>query len=54
MTDLHQLLINRRSIRRYTPQPIDPDQVRLILEAALMAPTSKNSRAWQFIAVENP
>lgn len=54
MTDIHQLITNRRSIRRYTPQPIDPDQVRLILEAALMAPTSKNSRPWQFIAVEDP
>lgn len=53
MTDFHQLLINRRSIRRYTSQPIDADQVRLILEAALMAPTSKNSRPWQFIAVED-
>lgn len=54
MTDFHQLLVNRRSIRRYTPQSIDPDQVRLIFEAALMAPTSKNSRPWQFIAVDDP
>ena len=49
----HDLLIARRSIRRYTPEKIDPEHVRLILEAGLLAPTSKSSRAWQFIVVED-
>lgn len=53
MENLHELLVNRRSIRRYTDQPIDPDDVRLILEAGLMAPTSKNCRPWQFVVVED-
>lgn len=53
MNYLHNLLINRRSIRRYTEQPIPADDVKLILEAGLMAPTSKNARAWQFVAVED-
>ncbi len=52
--DFQQLLINRRSIRRYTSEKIDPEQVKLILEAALLAPTSKSSRAWQFVVVEDP
>lgn len=53
MESLHDLLINRRSIRRYTDQPLDPEQVKLILEAALMAPTSKSARAWEFVVVED-
>ena len=53
MENLHDLLINRRSIRKYTDEPVDPDHVRLILEAALMAPTSKNARSWQFVVVED-
>lgn len=53
MNQFHELLVNRRSIRRYTDQPIDPEDVKLILEAALMAPTSKSSRPWQFIVVED-
>ncbi|MCC8037443.1 MAG: nitroreductase family protein [Bacteroidales bacterium] len=53
MNDFHELLVNRRSIRRYTPEPIDPEHVRLILEAALMSPTSKSSRPWQFVVVED-
>ncbi len=54
MTNFHDLAIARRSIRRYTPEPVDSEQVKLILEAALLAPTSKNTRAWQFVAVDDP
>ena len=53
MENFHELLINRRSIRRYTDQPVDPEQVRLILEAALMSPSSKSVRPWQFVVVED-
>lgn len=53
MRDFHELLVNRRSIRRYTDQPLDAEQVKLILEAGLLAPTSKSSRAWQFVVVED-
>lgn len=53
MTDLHELLLSRHSIRRYTQQAIAPEDVKLILEAALLAPTSKNSRSWQFVVVED-
>lgn len=52
--DFQQLLINRRSIRRYTDKKIDPEHVKLILEAGLLSPTSKSSRAWQFVVVEEP
>lgn len=53
MENLHQLLVDRRSIRCYIDKPIDGDSVKLILEAGLLAPTSKNARAWQFVVVEN-
>lgn len=52
MHNFQKLIINRRSIRRYKETPIAPEQVKTILEAGLLAPTSKNKRAWQFIAVE--
>lgn len=51
--DFHDLLIKRRSIRRYTGESISADHVRLILEAALLSPTSKCARAWQLIVVED-
>lgn len=51
--DFHKLLLERHSIRRYTDQAIDAEHVKLILEAALLAPSSKSKRSWQFIVVED-
>lgn len=54
METLHELLLKRRSIRRYTDEPVSAEDVKLIFEAGLLAPTSKSSRSWQFVAVEDP
>ncbi len=53
MENLHNLLVCRHSIRKYTDQQVKPEDVQLILEAALLSPTSKSSRSWQFIVVED-
>lgn len=52
MDPFQQLLLRRRSTRRYTGELLTPDQTRALLESALLSPTSKNSRSWEFIAVE--
>jgi len=51
MENFHQMLLERHSIRRYTDRPIDGEDVKTILEAALLAPTSKNARSGQFVVV---
>lgn len=53
MDNLHQLLLTRHSIRRYKDQPVDADDVSKILEAALLAPTSKSARPWEFVVIED-
>ncbi len=53
METLHDLLIRRHSIRRYTDEPIDPEDVKTILEAALLAPSSKSARPWHFVVVDD-
>lgn len=53
MDKLHQLFLKRHSIRRYSDTPVEADHVRLILQAALLAPSSKSKRPWQFVVVEN-
>ncbi len=53
MENFQQLLIKRRSIRKYTPELLTSDETKLILEAALLSPTSKNRHSWDFIAVED-
>ncbi len=49
----HDLLLTRHSIRKYTDQEISAEDVKTILEAALLAPSSKSSRPWQFVVVDN-
>lgn len=53
MTDFKDLVRIRRSHRKFTEEEINPDHVQTILRAALMSPTSKSQRSWQFVVVEN-
>lgn len=53
MTEFKDLVKLRRSNRKFTAEPVDGDDLKMIMRAALMSPTSKGQRAWQFIVVEN-
>ena len=53
MESFNELMMRRRSSRKFTAEPIAPDQVQELLKAALVAPTSKNAHSWQFVAVED-
>lgn len=53
MTTFKDLAQMRRSHRKFTQQEIDSEDVRLILRAALLSPTSKSQRGWQFVVVDN-
>ena len=46
------LIKARRSTRKFTDQLLNPEQVEMILKAALMSPASKRSNPWQFVVVE--
>ncbi len=37
----------------FTDEEVSGDDVKLIMRAALMAPTSKSSRNWQFVVVDD-
>lgn len=52
MSYFQNLLIHRRSIRKFTAELLSPDEIRRIIEAGLLSPTSKNGHSWEFIAVE--
>lgn len=53
MKDFKQLIIARRSTRKFTDEPLEAGQVELILKSALMSPASKSSNPWQFVLVED-
>ncbi len=48
-----QLVAKRRSQRRFLHAEIDPEQVQMMLRAALLSPTSRNGQSWQFVVVDD-
>ncbi len=53
MENFSELIKKRRSMRKFTGEELSQEEVVALLKAALMAPTSKRSNSWQFIAVDD-
>ena len=43
---------NRRSIRRYTNQPLTEEAIYELLEAGMCAPSAGNEKPWHFVVIE--
>ena len=48
---LDHIIFNRRSIRRYTEQPVSKEVLERILNAAIWAPSAHNRQPWRFAVV---
>ncbi|MCX6257249.1 MAG: nitroreductase family protein [Bacteroidia bacterium] len=46
-------VFSRRSIRKYTDQPLTDEQIRLILDAGMCAPSAGNQQPWHFVVVKD-
>ncbi|MFZ5775310.1 MAG: nitroreductase family protein [Thermodesulfobacteriota bacterium] len=44
---------NRRSIRDFSPQPVEENLVREIIQAAIWAPSGLNNQPWRFVVVRD-
>jgi nitroreductase len=51
--ELFEAIKNRRSIRRYKPDPVSDKDLEMILEAARQAPSWKNCQCWRFIIIKD-
>lgn len=49
-----ELLRRRRSVRFFEPTPVAPEDIDLLIEAVLRAPTSRGFQPWEFIVVTEP
>jgi nitroreductase len=49
-----ETIYKRRSIRAYTPEPVDEDQIDTLMKAAMAAPSANDGRPWQFVVVQDP
>ena len=48
MLTVEEAIARRRSIRRFKPDPVPPELVNKVLEAARLAPSGSNRQPWRF------
>ena len=46
-----ELILKRRSIRKYSGDSVNDEQLENILQAAMAAPSAKNRQPWHFVVV---
>ncbi len=51
--DLFEALANRRSCRKFSPEPVTEEALAKILEAATLAPSPANNQPWEFIVIRD-
>lgn len=47
-----EVIKNRKSIRKYKPDPIPRDTIERLIEAARWAPSGENAQPWRFVIIE--
>jgi nitroreductase len=48
-----QIIYERRSVRRFTDEPVSEEDLKYILEAGRWAPSGENSQGWRFIVIKD-
>lgn len=48
-----EAIFNRRSIRKFTEQAVEPEKIDKLLRAAMQAPSAANQQPWEFIVVRD-
>ena len=46
-----EAITTRRNVREFSPEPLKPEHLDRILEAAWRSPSSRNSQPWDFVVV---
>jgi nitroreductase len=53
MSEVLRAIKNRRTIRKFKPNPIDDEMLEVILEAGRWAPSFSNLQPWRFIVIKD-
>jgi nitroreductase len=48
-----KVILDRRSVREFTADPVSEEDLRMILEAGRQAPSGENAQPWRFIIVKD-
>jgi nitroreductase len=54
MSDIMTHILSRRSIRKYTNEPVSQEDILRLLQAAMAAPSATNRKPWEFVVVTEP
>lgn len=49
----YETILTRRSIRSYLDTPVDPEDLKEILEAGTWAPSGVNLQPWYLVAIQS-
>ena len=51
--DAVEAILSRRSVRRYTKEPVPEDTITEVLQAAMSAPSAGNEQPWHFVIISD-
>jgi nitroreductase len=51
MTDVLEIFYKRRSIRKFTEEPVSREDLIALLKAGMSGPSAMNARPWEFVVV---
>jgi len=51
--DATKAILSRRSIRKYTEEPVSGDDIEALLTAAMHAPSAVNEQPWHFVIIQD-
>ncbi len=49
--EIMDYILQRRSVRKFRDEPVHPEAILLLLQAAMAAPTACNGQPWEFVVV---
>ncbi|HPD07191.1 MAG TPA: nitroreductase family protein [Candidatus Bipolaricaulis sp.] len=53
MNEVLKAIHDRRSVRAFRSQPVEPEALEAILDAGRWAPSGRNTQPWRFVVVES-
>ena len=51
--DTLEAIKTRKSVRKFSDRPVEPEKLQAVLEAARLAPSWANMQCWRFVVVED-
>ena len=51
--NLEELMLKRRSVRKYLPTKVEEDKIDKLLHYAMSGPSAVNRQPWEFYVIQN-